>query len=97
MESSTTTSADIQNGSLSVFELIYFFYLSSRKFLQAVESDCVPRVSKTDSKSTTRRPLTHDKRSGFEISKLICLFFLSLFFFFQLDHHLLTMNPIQCQ
>ncbi|CAF0920868.1 unnamed protein product [Rotaria sordida] len=46
MESSTTTSADIHNGSLS-----------------AVESDCIPRSRKTDSKSATRRPLTHDKRS----------------------------------
>ncbi|CAF1014317.1 unnamed protein product [Rotaria sordida] len=29
----------------------------------AVESDCIPRSRKTDSKSATRRPLTHDKRS----------------------------------
>ncbi len=31
MESSTTTSADIQNGSLSVFELTFSFYLNLRK------------------------------------------------------------------
>ncbi|CAF2860117.1 unnamed protein product [Rotaria sp. Silwood2] len=47
MESSTTTSADIHNGSLS-----------------AVESDCISRSRKTDFKHTTRRPLTHDKRSA---------------------------------
>jgi hypothetical protein len=96
MESSTTTSADIQNGSISVFQFTFTFafqfehicflkfnkekYLIARSHhfifnlyfcLQAVESDSVPRATKADSKSTTRRPLSHDKRSGFLISKLL--------------------------
>jgi hypothetical protein len=47
METSTTTSADIQNGSLS-----------------AVESEYIPRTTKANSQPTTRRPLTHDKRTA---------------------------------
>jgi len=41
--------------------MFFIFYFLS----QAVESDIVPRVSKPDPKSTTRRIVNHDKRSGF--------------------------------